>query len=427
MMNAKINEFIYDLSLSRTDSHVNNAWNKFNKEFSDPHVIVSLENYNKNVYPKNLQKLLNENDDFVDYFTTGNLYFLNRSLYKKMKRRWFWKVKFTIDYSVTLDTNYASYVRDFVKGNREALIPQVRKNLEQLLLLDFKFDYNFYNVENYFNIILNRYKDSNSNSLNNQTDMYQNLVCFELFKNINLKKYFELDEVEFLISESEANEYAMKMFNKYFLRETPPKYLSDLLDLHSDFVLLLIGIYQIKFDNKTTYKSRMKKVINFMFEKIGIYMERELIVFATYFQNQNSINMMSKVNKNLPRKRVLEEIQNIAWDFLVPRVIGSYITSMSNEAFYIPLFLSHDKGLKQLLSLLKIKGIVYDKFDNCIVPISDLSLEEALADDELLQLVEMRMTNESKALREAIAWDNRKNNHMIINDELDVLYEKMCI
>jgi hypothetical protein len=260
-----------------------------------------------------------------------------------------------------LDANYTSYIETFLKkfNASEFTEGKIYKTLDSLLKNNFNYDYTFYLLENYKNLFSSG-KEMFTISNQKHLAVYENLYHLELFKSINQQSYINGNEIEFMISENEAKQRTDELINIFYKTNNKDK-LKVFIDMHQNITLLLIGIWQIQFSSKASAKNKMKMVFEFVINKVGIYYERELITAFKYFENTQSVGMLNKINKGGNQEGLLERIENIAWDFLVPRVMEFQININKEKSFFIPLFLSHDKKLKELIRLFKIKGVLLNK------------------------------------------------------------------
>ncbi len=250
--------------------------------------------------------------------------------------------------------------------------------------------------------------------------VYENLYYLELFKSINQQSYINGNEIEYMISENEAKQRTDELINIFYKTNNKDK-LKVFIDMHQNITLLLIGIWQIQFSSKASAKNKMKMLFEFVINKLGIYYERELITAFKYFENTQSVGMLNKINKGGNQEGLLERIENIAWDFLVPRVMEFQININKEKSFYIPLFLSHDKKLKELIRLFKIKGVLLNKENMEYIPISDLNTTQFFEERGLLDSLERLKSEEVMAKRARVREENINNNYEIINTEIEKL------
>jgi hypothetical protein len=252
--------------------------------------------------------------------------------------------------------------------------------------------------------------------------VYENLYYLERFKSINQEKYVNDNKIEFTISENEAKQKTDELIN-IFYKNKNKEMLKMFIEMHQNITLLLIGIWQIQFSSKASSKNKMKKLFEFVENKAGIYYERELVIALKYFEDTKSVGMLNKINKGGNQEGLLKKIENIAWDFLVPRVMEFQINVNKDKSFFIPLFLSHDKKLKDLIRLFEIKGILLHKHTQEFIPISELDTTKFFEEKELLKSLEMLMSEKVKDKRSIIIKKNIDTNFEIINTELKMLIQ----
>lgn len=248
-----LRKVIYFLSTAETPREVFLVWNKHKEHLKYFKLSINLDNYDKDTFPVGLGELVNAVDqDFISYFQTGKLYYMDDELLNDMLFNG--SISFPIDYSVMLDTNYASYIPRFLnnQGSSEFEKESIYKTIDTLLKHKFHYDYNFYLVENYNKII----KDNGSfdASIKKHRDMYENLVFLELFKSIDNDIYINKNIIEYQISKFEAIQRVDDIIYKLYKTRDGKSSLKKFLDMHQNLTLLLIGIIKIQFSSKKCKK-----------------------------------------------------------------------------------------------------------------------------------------------------------------------------
>ncbi|MGE7843082.1 hypothetical protein ACQKNX_20130 [Lysinibacillus sp. NPDC093712] len=411
-------ELLYELIDAENPLEVMAAWKIYEDLTKDFRLIITMENYEKDIYPEGLTNILNqENTDFVPYFQSEKILFLDKEIINDMLE--FPETQIKYDYSIMLDTNYTSYIDDFLNQQNNPNFTQesVYKTIDIMLKNNFNYDYTFYLIENYHNLFLAGEREF---SVTNESHiaLYRNLYHLELFKSINSQVYLNERKIEFQITPIEAQ------LNTDYLIESIYKEKDGLrifIETHKNIKLLLIGIWQIQFESKASPKNKMKKLIDYMIEKVGIYYEREMIVAYEYFKNPKSVAMLNKINKGGKQKDLLWKIENIVWDFLVPRVMEFNITANKKNSYFIPLFLSHDKKLKELITLFKIRGFILHKETFEFYPIPEINTTEFFEEEGLIKEIESIQNQDIEFRRKAVRENNINTNFEIINVEFDKL------
>ncbi|TNU29710.1 hypothetical protein FH490_05655 [Bacillus velezensis] len=418
-----LRKVIYFLSTAETPREVFLVWNKHKEHLKYFKLSINLDNYDKDTFPVGLGELVNAVDqDFISYFQTGKLYYMDDELLNDMLFNG--SISFPIDYSVMLDTNYASYIPRFLnnQGNSEFEKESIYKTIDTLLKHKFHYDYNFYLVENYNKII----KDNGSfdASIKKHRDMYENLVFLELFKSIDNDIYINKNIIEYQISKFEAIQRVDDIIYKLYKTRDGKSSLKKFLDMHQNLTLLLIGIIKIQFSSKKNAKNKMIKLLEYVQNKVGIYYEREMVIALKYFKNPKSVGIFNKINKGGNQKKLLEKIENTAWDFMAPRVMEYFSNLNSEGRYFIPFFLSHDKNLRELLTLFEIKGVLQDIRTGQLIPFTKISSAE-LFKNEGVEIDLSFYSQESTNKRRLIYEKNINEGFRILQDEFSELNDIM--
>lgn len=418
-----LENLLYKLIHAKEPSEFILEWRRFQHVTKDYKLIVTSENYNKNdIYPEGLANILKLKDtDFLGYFMSEKIFFLDTDIINLMSLHTTVEIKY--DYSIMFDTNYTSYIEIFLKKINTSNFSEesIYKTIDALLRYKFNYDYTFYIIENYKNLFSSgeeMFTISNPKHL----AVFENLIYLELFKSIDRDEYIKGNKIEYKISENEAKQKADEQI-AYFYKTHDKASLKVFVDMHKNITLLLIGIWQVHFSSKASAKNKMKKLFEFVRINIGVYFERELIIAYKYFEETKSVSMLNKINKSGNQIGLLEKIENIAWDFLVPRVMEFQINVNKEKSFFIPFFLTHDKKLKELMSIFGIKGILFHKETNEFIPISSLKTTEFFKEKGLLKDIELLMSKSVKEERAKVRKYNVDTNFEVINTELKKLYE----
>ncbi|AVK83600.1 hypothetical protein C3943_08460 [Lysinibacillus sp. B2A1] len=414
----KMGELLYELIDTENLLEAMAVWKIYEDLTEDFRLIIAMENYEKDIYPEGLTKILNqENTDFVPYFYSEKIFFLDEDIMNDMSE--FLEIQIKYDYSIMLDTNYTSYIEVFLNQQNNPNFPQesIYRTIDIMLKNNFNYDYTFYLIENYQNLFLageRKFSVTNESHL----ALYKNLYHLELFKSIDSQVYLNEGEIEFQITQNEAQLRADRLIESIYIENND---LKTFIETHKNLTLLLIGIWQIQFESKASPKNKMKKLIDYMINKIGIYFEREMIIAYKYFENPKSVAMLNKINRGGKQKDLLKKIENIVWDFLVPRVMEVFITGNKKNSYFIPLFLSHDKKLKELIKLFKIKGFIFHKETFEFYPIPEINTTEFFEKEGLIKVIEGIQNSDTELKRKTVREYNINTNFEIINIELDKL------
>ncbi|MBZ9624725.1 hypothetical protein G9F71_017890 [Clostridium sp. FP2] len=378
MIDERLKIGLYNLSKATLPSEVLNAWCLMGDSKKDKCAIISLEGYDKNIYSKALNRLINSDDShFMTYFESDKLYFIDDELLAGMFKNNNADVKFKIDYSLMLDTNYSSYIHTFVNNDDcSHMNNEIFNTIDILIREDFNFDYLFYIIENYKNSFCNSKVDNIIPIQDMKAAVYQNLVSLELFKNIDKKEYCDNGTIKYNISKQECYLIVDGFFSEIFSSAAGKDTMEVFLNIHKGMVLFLIGVFKIRFESKSDSQYKIRELFKYMNSITGIYLQREMIIAHQYFMNPTNVQIINKVNKGMNENKLYKSIENIAWDFAVPRIMEFFLKTRGEGRYFIPLFLTNDKNLRNLLRLHKIKGVTFNKDGTQFIPISSINSQE---------------------------------------------------
>ena len=229
-----------------------------------------------------------------------------------------------IGYVIEIDTNIASYLDRLYKNNlKTELNPDILRMLDDFIFKHeyFKLGYNLYIWEN----ILKGINDS---------------IVLDTAKSIEYSFYPQknlIDSISLIYIENEIKErikYIKLLKNEKEKQNIP-------------ILCLLIKAFFIK---KLTYNlyERIEKLVYFINEELGIYMEVETVICILYLLD----------NKNIEKFFKEKDIVSMSWDLSHLRFLEEiYIKKPIFKSITFPFIISSDEGLREVIKLYKIKGI----------------------------------------------------------------------
>lgn len=410
-----IEEIVYELIEADDPYKILEIWSKYNGILKSYKLIINIKKHRNIFPPELLNHLVSEDTDFISYFPSGNILFVDNENIEEMIKND--TVDIGWDYSIMLDTNYTSYIEDFMNEKMNYNLESVYKTLDALLSGKFNYDYTFYLLENYSNFF-DSGKKKYSNKHEGHIALYNNLFNVKLFGSIDSDEYKKNKKLLLGLNEAEAHIATSKLINELLVDNS---LFELLLDTHKAMTLFLIGVWQIQFESKASAKNKIKKLMNYVTEKVGIYFEREFMIAFKYFEKNNSVGMLNKINKGGKQTDLLNKIENIAWDFMIPRVMEVYMAGHKLN-YFLPFTLSHDKKLKELIKHFEIKGFLFNKEDMEFYPISSVNTTTFFV-DKGLRIEEIYEFGSAETLtkRRATIELNKKNDFLNIQIELNKL------
>lgn len=370
------------LSEAKTPDDALVAWSSMQARHPDLVGIVCLDNYKRSALPPSVKKYTNPPLNYlVPYFESENIYFLEDDLLRDMFRSN--QVKFGIDYTLMLDTNIASYINKLVRGEplgklQNKIIPLI----DEILHDDLNFDSLFYmveNVKNVINLISKEQKSKISFWKSLDKDFRSNLVSLQVFRSIDCKEYKRTSNPKPIFTHRNAARRAINFSYDFYASELGREHILEFLLVQRLILLQLIGMVKIQLSSNRSASNKMGKYFNYIHEVVGAYFDRESIIAHKYFLDRSSVGILNKMQKGMPTSGLLKKLDNIAWDMAAPRFIEKLITSMTEASegrYFIPMFVSFDTKLRELLSLFPVKGAIYSKSEGDMIPLPKINTME---------------------------------------------------
>ncbi|WP_336765038.1 hypothetical protein [Paenibacillus sp. USHLN196] len=414
--NQKLLTYLGAITDAKHPADLLNAWLNTEGSLKNYFSIVSLPEYNKSVLPNSLIELINDpNNVFVPYFNSDNLLFLDNQIINEMTSGKSVNVEF--DYSIMFDSNFASYIHKFINGiNLGSLTNLVYEIIDKLLKGGFNYDFWFYIVENSKNILK---KNGEENS-----DLLDNLISLELFRNIDSKDYLNKGILNYTISLEEAKDSAKSLMNDVYFSNSGKEFCDNIVLQQKACLLLLIGILKIEFGSKMGVKKKMNQYFQYIDETVGVYMDRESIVAHKYFEDRKNVKMLLSINKGGKQNSLFEKLNNIAWDFIIPRFMERMLRAGQGRGL-IPIFLSFDVKLIELLNMYSVKGVVFNMEGPEFIPVPNTNSYEYYQNHGMKLDFEHFQDRINFENRRQVFLENCHNEFSIIDKEFEELLSIM--
>lgn len=363
------------LSEAKTPDDALIAWLSMQAKHPDLVGIVCLDSYRRSALPPSVKKYTNTPLNYlVPYFESEHIYFLEDDLLRDMFGSN--EVQFGIDYTLMLDTNIASYINKLVRGEplgrlQNKIIPLI----DEILHDDLNFDSLFYmveNVKNVIHLISSQHKSKISFWRSLDKDFRSNLVSLQIFRSIDCKEYKRTANPKPIFTYRNASRRAINFTYDFYASELGKEHILDFVLVQRLILLQLIGMVKIQLSSNRNASNKMRDYFNYIHEVVGAYFDRESIIAHKYFLDRSSIGILNKMQKGMPTSGLLKKLDNIAWDMAAPRFMEKLITSMavtSEGRYFIPMFVSFDTKLRELLSLFPVKGAIYSKSGGELIPL----------------------------------------------------------
>ncbi|AZF48250.1 MULTISPECIES: hypothetical protein [unclassified Pseudomonas] len=417
-----LQEVAYLLSKAQSASEVDQIWMLAGLK-ENMTVIIALEEYKRANIPTAVKKYAKGKDSvLVPYFSGGEVYFLNSAILLSYFERG--RADFKIDYSLMFDTNMASYVDALMRGRPlKSMHNRVISFVDDILSDDLNFDYFYYMAEN-VKEVKNIHQCPTASPLafwrTLSKAFRRNLVSLQLFRSIDCAEYRRSSNPKPRFTHWEAARRAITFSHSYYAsKEGRERALSFVL-MQRVILLQVIGIVKIQLSSNKSAKYKISEFFDYVNDVVGVYLDREAIVAHKYFVEPRLIKMLEKIKRGpkIPR-RLLKKLDNIAWDMAAPRYMETLIMSQGEGDFFIPMFISFDGGLKQLMNAYQVKGVVFDNRRGGLIPLPLINTEEYFeahgCADALLKIGEQKKARSDKLP------PNRHDLHQLIKREYAAL------
>lgn len=211
-----------------------------------------------------------------------------------------------------------------------------------------------------------------------------------------------------------------ELINDIYCSELGRTYLKEMSFKQKEMTLFLIGVFKIHFSSNKDAKKKIVELFDYMDKKVGVYFDREALVAYKYFKKPGKISIFRKIQRNMNTSKLLSTIDNISWDFTAPRFMEYYMRFGGEGKFFIPFILTHDVGLKEIIKLFNVKGVLSDEL-NGFIPIPSINTKEYYESENCKINSDFYFSEEKKEQREITINKNREEIDTIIAEECNEL------
>lgn len=338
---------IHELQFANTFEDFITIWIKYENYFIEnkANIIFTQDIFtNKDLPSINMFK--GYENRFKSLFKNNNLTFLNENIVNAYKTKK--KPKFKVDYTVSFDTQFVSYIEKYFKNIRFKDEIEFEKILYNLIDNNVQSDYLPYMMEN---MSKKENKEGIKQNIEEVVKFFSlNKNSSILLKNMKINSYKEFQNRLSPILDNIDNNTYFPMYNEFNFWQK---------------VLYIILMKIVIINNeKNTLKEKINELMKFMYDELNVIFARELVFAKEFFEKDTDIIFFNKV-RNINKKTLLR-LENMSWDFALMRLLEhSFASRPIKEAdFYISYFLTFDKGLSQLLDLYPIKAFIYFEKNN---------------------------------------------------------------
>jgi len=397
----EIEEFGKWVSLARKPSELMRASRVLGSDTYGVRAMVSFRLYDPDcgfsVFPTNKFVVSNY---IVPYFAEGYVYLIQHDMILRPSQM--------IDHTVTLDSNFATYVDSIVRAKSlKALTPEVMQVFDVLLRQDVNFDSMLYWLENIKQVrpVVLRMRENGTMSplefwKSLKKGFRQNAVSLTLFRDVDCAYYRRTGMLKFDASYIRAVRDSIDFCFKFYGSDEGNELISELvLPMQRSIIILLLVMLRIQFSSNEGSRKKTRKFLDIMQNEM-VYLDRETVIAYRYFKDRSSVSFLEVVNPGGKQRDLLRKIENLAWDMTWPRYAEWFIANSGQGDYLMLFFLSFDRKLRELLGCYKVKAAVIDRERRILMPIPKFNTYEYFKKEGFRDFAEF-FSEEKKKERES--------------------------
>jgi hypothetical protein len=336
----------YEFQHASTESEVLAIWDLNRELLKNSSIILSVPG--QSPFGAKLPKNLGKTARLISAFAHDDLFFLNDHIFSEMQAGR--ACTFPITYTVSFDTNVASYIRGLFKDHDSQAHQDIVK-----LLLHFHPKLNWqvipYLMENAESIVRGEHGQA----------IFETILAIERLEEIDIEFLKQNGKFQLLSDGSESINRTVERLSSIARHFTNGLHFTFLKRWEALYVALLFtALEQIHKPGVERAPKKLKELVKFMDQEIhSIFLEFVFIAW-NWFSNNKHASIFNKLQKNAPD--LLGKIKNISWDIFHLIQIRQEATFLEKEqAFLVPFFLTFDQSFADLVSLSGLKSCLIDK------------------------------------------------------------------
>ena len=342
-----LTKVIHELQLAENVNDYFDIWfdneNFLNK--NNASILFTQKTY-KNPELPNISIFSGYENEFKSLFDNNNLTFINKYIADSKKSNI--TPKFILDYSISMDTQFVSYIEKYFQNKRFEDEIKFEEILYKLIDNNINVDYIPYLIENMS-------KGTPIEGVRQNLKEVIRFFCLDKNSSLLIKNMKVSNEQDFLkkynsISNSLNNNNSKLLYNNFNY-------------MHKSLYLILLNIVYIN-KKENTFIQKIDKLLSFKHYDMNAIFARELIVASNFYELDDKVIFFGKVREI--NKKTIPRLKNMAWDLALIRMLeySFKLRPNLNAEFYISYFLTFDKGLSQIIDFFPLKTIFTLEKDN---------------------------------------------------------------
>ena len=342
-----LTKVIHELQLAENVNDYFDIWfdneNFLNK--NNASILFTQKTY-KNPELPNISIFSGYENEFKSLFDNNNLTFINKYIADSKKSNI--TPKFILDYSISMDTQFVSYIEKYFQNKRFEDEIKFEEILYKLIDNNINVDYIPYLIENMS-------KGTPIEGVRQNLKEVIRFFCLDKNSSLLIKNMKVSNKQDFLkkynsISNSLNNNNSKLLYNNFNY-------------MHKSLYLILLNIVYIN-KKENTFIQKIDKLLSFMHYDMNAIFARELIIASKFYELDDKVIFFGKVREI--NKKTIPRLKNMAWDLALIRMLeySFKLRPNLNAEFYISYFLTFDKGLSQIIDFFSLKTIFTLEKDN---------------------------------------------------------------
>lgn len=336
----------YEMQWASTEAEAFQVWTRHREQLKDASLILSVPG--ESPFKARLPKNLDGGGHLISTFANDELFFLNDQIHAEMEAGR--KCDFRILYTISFDTNAASYLRGLIKGGNA----NAHKSLRKLLFYVYPHKLNWqvypYLFENADSIVARR----------NDQFIFETILAAEKLQDIDIEHLRTTGELRLVANENEAISRTARMLSltaQHLMNGTYDTVLERWQMMY--VIVLFMTREQILNPGVGSAHKKLKALVRFMDEELHTMALELLFVAWNWFSGGKQTSIFNKLQRNAPN--LLEKAQNISWDiFHIIQLRQEATFHVRDASFLVPFFLTFDQALADLARFCAIKS--------CLIP-----------------------------------------------------------
>lgn len=300
-----------------------------------------------------------------------------------------------IDYSISFDTNAATYAVHLVECRDTPEARKMRSALDYLVLNGLNYDFGLYFLENHR--LLLEEGDSHRRILRTR-------YAIEVLKDLDEERYLHTGEVRARARDATLWKRAQEsLLREEHLTGEPLEWL--LGPYEAMYVILLkVALIELAYPRKA-FGAKLECLLEFFDSELGAMFVRELGIAIAFFLRGTREGFFGKVQKN--HSKLLRTLRNMAWDLQMYRYLERTFSVNPSAAMgvparhFLPYVLTFDRHLADVWSYCGLQSALTSA-DGYYAPLMKLDLEAMRAQHpKAARLVQEHMTREGRHKRKS--------------------------